>query len=166
MSSKTKIVVLRLKELIYTGIFAALGILLVVLLLLMFRSDKDKEAPSQAPETGTVSTQEEITDDTTGVTSQTTYIPGIYSTALALGSYTVNVEVTVDENNINSVRLVNLEEAVTTMYPLLEPAVESLETQICSSQSLEEISYTADNKYTMLVLLQAVRTTLEKAAAQ
>ena len=37
MSSKTKIVVLHLKELIYTGIFVILGILFVILLFIMFR---------------------------------------------------------------------------------------------------------------------------------
>ena len=36
MSSKTKIVVLHLKELIYTGIFAVLGILFIILLIIMF----------------------------------------------------------------------------------------------------------------------------------
>ena len=36
MSAKTKIVVLHMKELIYTAIFVGLGILLVVLLLFMF----------------------------------------------------------------------------------------------------------------------------------
>ena len=42
MSSKTKIVVLRMKELIYTGIFVALGILLILLLVYMF-------APKRTP---------------------------------------------------------------------------------------------------------------------
>ena len=36
MSSKTKIVVLRSKEIIYTGLFILLGILFVILLLIMF----------------------------------------------------------------------------------------------------------------------------------
>ena len=36
MSSKTRIVVFHMKEIIYTAIFAALGILLVLLLLFMF----------------------------------------------------------------------------------------------------------------------------------
>jgi len=42
MSSKTKIVVLHLKELIYTGIFAVLGILFIILLIIMF-VPKNKE---------------------------------------------------------------------------------------------------------------------------
>ena len=37
MSSKTKIVVLRMKEIIYTAIFVGLGILLITLFLIMFR---------------------------------------------------------------------------------------------------------------------------------
>ena len=40
MSSKTKIVVLRMKEIIYTGIFLLLGILLISLFLFMFRRGK------------------------------------------------------------------------------------------------------------------------------
>ena len=35
MSANTKIVVLRRKELLYTGIFAALGVLFVILLLML-----------------------------------------------------------------------------------------------------------------------------------
>lgn len=41
MSSKTKIVVLRMKEIIYTAIFIGLGILLITLFLIMFHPKKD-----------------------------------------------------------------------------------------------------------------------------
>ena len=47
MSSKTKIVVLKARELIYTGIFILLGILLILLLIFMFvpshKSKKTKD---------------------------------------------------------------------------------------------------------------------------
>lgn len=36
MSSKTRIVVLHMKEVIYTAIFLVLGLLMIVLLLIMF----------------------------------------------------------------------------------------------------------------------------------
>ena len=70
MSAKTKIVVLHMKELIYTGIFAALGVLLIILLILMFLPGKDRK-DSPAP-------------DTEPETAQTAslYIPGIYTTEL------------------------------------------------------------------------------------
>ena len=44
MSSKTKIIVLHLKELLYTGIFLLLAILFIVLLAIMFLPEHKKEA--------------------------------------------------------------------------------------------------------------------------
>ena len=51
MSAKTKIVVLHMKELIYTGIFAALGILFIVLLVIMFLPNKENTDGSTSQET-------------------------------------------------------------------------------------------------------------------
>ena len=48
MSSKTKIVVLRMKEIIYTAIFIGLGILLILLLLVMFRPKKESSEIGRA----------------------------------------------------------------------------------------------------------------------
>ena len=48
MSSKTKIVVLHMKEIIYTVIFAALAILLILLLVFMFLPNK-KDASNSEP---------------------------------------------------------------------------------------------------------------------
>ena len=50
MSSKTKIVVLRMKEIIYTAIFLILGILLISLFLFMFRPER--KTPPPRPEYG------------------------------------------------------------------------------------------------------------------
>ena len=44
MSSKTKIVVLHMKEVIYTGIFLLLLVILGVVMFLMFGSGKSKTA--------------------------------------------------------------------------------------------------------------------------
>lgn len=49
MSSKTKIVVLHLKELIYTGIFVVLGILFLLLLIIMFLPGKRQHRKNPAP---------------------------------------------------------------------------------------------------------------------
>ena len=126
MSSKTKIVVLHVKELIYTGIFVVLGILFLVLLIVMFLPDKKENQETMAP----------------GVTEETVkYVPGVYTTSLILNGNVVEIEVTVDEYNINSVRLKNLDDAVTTMYPLLEPAFDNLATQIVENQSLSNLTF-------------------------
>ena len=146
MSSKTKIVVLHLKELIYTGIFALLGILFIILLIIMF-------VPKDKKENNAVETPAD------------SYVPGIYTTSLILNDSAVDVEVTVDENNINDIRTVNLDEAVATMFPLIEPSFDSLANQILQNQSLDGITYSDENKYTSMVLLNAIKTSLEKAAA-
>lgn len=143
MSAKTKIIVLRMKELIYTGIFIALGLLLIILLIVVFSPKKREEAAS--------------------ATKEPSYVPGIYTTSLMLNDRTVDIAVTVDENNINDIRMVNLDEAVTTMFPLLEPAFDDLANQIVRNQSVSDISYSDDNKYTSLVLLDAIKTSLGRA---
>ncbi len=147
MSSKTKIVVLHVKELIYTGIFALLGILFIVLLIIMFLPKEEKKE--------TMST---VTQTTTN-----SYVPGVYTTSLILNDNVVEIEVTVDEKNINSIRLINLDEAVATMYPLIQPSFEDLANQIITNQSLENISYPDDSKYTSMILLDAITTSLNKA---
>lgn len=154
MSSKTKIVVLHLKELIYTGIFVVLGILFIVLLIIMFLpNDKTESDTSAPPETDAAGTG----------AVETSYIPGVYTTSLVLSDHTIDVEVVVDSDYISSIRMVNLDEAITTMYPLIQPSFEAVTTQIYEKQSLEGITYSDENKYTSLVLLDAIRVSLDKA---
>ena len=141
MSSKTKIVVLRMKEIIYTAIFIGFGILLVMLLFIMFHPKKENSSDSA---------------------STASYIPGVYS-SLTLGSQEINVEVTVDQDQIRSVSMVPLSDSVETMFPLVQPSLEHLTGQICSSQSLENLSYPEETRYTSQVLIRAIESALEKA---
>ncbi len=140
MSSKTKIVVLHMKELIYTVVFVVLGILLVLLLVFMFLPDKNDE------------TKETMK-----------YVAGVYTSSIAFNDNTVDVEVVVDENHINSISLVNLDDTVATMYPLMEPALKNLTDQIYETQSTDNITYEDDNQYTSMVLLNAINDALAKA---
>lgn len=141
MSAKTKIVVLHMKELIYTLIFAGLGILLVVLLLFMFlpRGEKEESVPTM------------------------NYVAGVYSSSVMLDGKTVDVQVIVDESRIQSISMVNLDETVTTMYPLIEPALSNIAEQVVEKQSTEGITYQSDNQYTSVVLLNAIENALAKA---
>lgn len=146
MSSKTKIVVLHLKEVIYTGIFAALAILLIIVLVIMFAPGKEKN-----------------TQETTVDSPASMYVPGVYTTTLNIGDSNLDIAVTVDDTRINSVELINLSEAVTTMYPLIQPSFDDIASQIMEKQSLEQITYPDESHYTSLVLLDAIRSSLERA---
>lgn len=144
MSSKTKIVVLHMKEIIYTAIFAALGILLIILLVFMFRPDGKKQPADTHAEKQ--------------------YTPGIYTSTLTLNNTNLEVEVSVDESRINSIRFSNLDESVTTMFPLIQPAIEDIAEQIYKTQSLENITLSEKSPYTSQVILDAIAETVQKAA--
>lgn len=181
MSAKTKIVVIHVKELIYTGIFVVLGILFLVLLLIMFLPKNDKpeeEGPAGIPEETqtlpetetepefeTTSRTDSVSANDAAQNTEISYIPGVYTTSLVLNEQAVDIEVIVDKNAITSIRMVNLDDAIATMYPLVQPSLESLAAQIYETQSLDNLSYPMESKYTSLILLDAVETALEKAIA-
>lgn len=157
MSSKTKIVVLHLKELIYTGIFVILGILFIILLFIMFRSDKDA-APNEQQTTPETETGTESPDgDQTPI-----YQPGAYRSALYLEDETVEINLTVDETQIVSLTMTPLSDKISTLYPLLEPSFNTLSEQICENQSLENVTYAEEATYTSELLLEVIGDTLAK----
>jgi uncharacterized protein with FMN-binding domain len=142
--AKTKIVVIQMKELIYTAIFAGLGILLIVLLIVMFFPfDKDSEESSE--------------------TASAAYQPGVYHSEIALGDTTLNLEVVVDSDQIKSVSFVNLDDAVTTMYPLVKPSLETIEKELVGGTNIDDIPLSEKSKYTESLLLEGIRTALAEA---
>ncbi len=68
-----------------------------------------------------------------------------------------------DSSRIKAIRLVNLSESTTAMFPLMEPTLDDLASQIYTTQSLDDISYSEENKYTSLILINAISTALKKA---
>lgn len=140
MSSKTRIVVLHMKEIIYTAIFAVLAIILITLLACMF-FPRNNAVTSDEPK----------------------YNPGVYTSEVTLNNTALEVEVTVDESHINSIRFSNLDETVTTMYPLIQPTIEDIAEQVYDKQSLEDIEYSQENPYTSQIIIGAIDDALEKA---
>lgn len=244
MSSNTKIVVLRSKELVYALVLLVVSVLIIMVAVSLFLPAKDsaspaptqnteepaEQVPSQtpsqtAPQTtpagksqngssnstqsqtpgatsngtqnetsgttpnGTSSgTQNRTSGDTSnGTQSQTSdssqnsapnstsststssaqnrYVPGIYSSTLLLGNTNVELQIAVDKNHINSITLTNLDESITTLYPLMSPTLSELATVILSEQSIDNISYGSENRYTSMLLMQAITEALDKAAA-
>ena len=144
MKSKTHIVVVRMKEIIYTAVFLVFAVILILLLVFMFGSRKnDSDLPA--------------------VNTSSTSIPGVYTSSLVLNNNTVDVAVTVDGDHINGVSLVNLEESVATMYPLLETCMEDISTQLAGNVPLSEITYDASSQYTYQLLTQSIEKALNKA---
>lgn len=224
MSSNTKIVVLRSKELVYALVLLVVSVLIIMVAVSLFLPAKDSaspapaqnaeetpdQMPSQTPsqtvpettpsgkpqngtsnstqtgnvggtETGTQNkTPGETPNSSTGETgtgtrnqtsgtgtssAQNLYVPGIYSSTLLLGNANVELQVAVDKNHINSITLTNLDESITTLYPLMSPTLSELASVILSEQSIDNISYGTENRYTSMLLMQAITEALDKAAA-
>lgn len=142
MSSKTKIVVFKAKELIYTGIFILLGILLILLLIFMFAPSKE-------------STEESA--ETSG------YIEGVYSSPLTLGDNELELQVTVKNGKPQSVALKHLDKTIKTMYPLVEPSLKEINKQLPKVESIDDIEFDDQSQYTNTILKQAIKNALKKA---
>ena len=80
-------------------------------------------------------------EENTGV-----YEPGVYTSCVTLNSITVD----------------NVSNTITTMYPLVEPAFNDIANQIVTNQSLENIKFDDNSKYTYTILYNAIQDTIEK----
>ncbi len=224
MSSNTKIVVLRSKELVYALVLLVVSVLIIMVAVSLFLPAKDSASPAPAqnaeetpdqmpsqtpsqtvpettpsgkPQSGTSNSTQtgnvggtetdtqnktpgETPNSSTGGTgtgtqnstssagtssAQNLYVPGIYSSTLLLGNANVELQVAVDKNHINSITLTNLDESITTLYPLMSPTLSELASVILSEQSIDNISYGTENRYTSMLLMQAITEALDKAAA-
>lgn len=147
MSAKTKIIVLHVKELVAAGILAALGLFLILLLVILFLPGKsEKESPvgqsDAAPK----------------------YRPGIYTAQLRLGDQSIEVETILEADRITSIRLINLDEAITTAYPLLMPTMDTICRQVCENQSTENVKTESSARYTSMALLSAIQSCIDKGS--
>ena len=144
MSAKTKIVVLHMREVIYTAIFVALGIFLVLLFIYMFLPDdaSDKQILSE---------------------STPTFLAGVYTASIDTGNQAMQIEVIVDRDHINSIRLVNLDETADVSNPLMEETLNNLSSQILSKQSLAGVTCSDTNRYTAQTLYDAISRAIKKA---
>ena len=142
MSAKTKIVVLRMKNLILTGVLIGIAILILFMIISVMVSGKKSTVETMAP---------------------SLYVPGVYSSSVLLNGSSFDVQVTVDDNYITAVNLVNLDETIETMYPLIPSSMNELSTQIIDNQSIDNITFSQGNQYTSTVLLSAIKDALAKA---
>ena len=150
--SKTKIVVFKLKELLLTAALVVFGILILLLIIAMISMDTES-----TPGVGGTASVGDSTE------TSALYYPGVYTSTLELNDTTIHLELVCDSDHINSVRLLNLDEAVETMYPLLNPALEDLELQLSKNVPVDELEFTEGSTYTQTLLVEAIEKTLAKA---
>ena len=155
MSGSTRIVVIPLKKLIImVCVIAALIILAAIFIFGGSSSDADKSTGVN------ISTS---TDTVKKNTSCPTYSPGVYTSSILLNGTPIDIQVTVDSDNINNIEMVNLSESVQTMYPMLNSSFDEIKTAVINNGSTDNITYNAGSKYTATMLLSAIDSALAKA---
>lgn len=181
MSPNPQILVFRMREVIYTLLLIFFSVVLILCLFLMFsgrtapeRQDtsslstdstaQDSSLPSsQSQNITSGQTVSDLPASSASVTNENSFTPGIYTVPLHLTNAALEVEVTVDADHINSIRLLNLSKSTEDLYPLMSDSLDHVATQILQSQSLEGITSPQENRYTSQMLLNAVSDALELA---
>lgn len=156
--SSTKLIVLKSKELIYTAILLALIIVFVIIIINMFKG-KDNEKKDDVKKSVAVSAKDTLSSGEYDIR----YTPGTYSSPLVLGDNTLSVMVTVDESYITDISLKQMDETVTTMYPLLESSLEDINTQLHYISSVDDITPSGDNTYTTMLIIDSIKNALKDA---
>lgn len=134
--SGTKFVVVKLKELIKTVVFAVLGVIILVGLIWFFLSLGDKDSA--------------------------TYRDGVYHTQVALGEESAMVSVTIEDGMIEDIALSEMSETAMVFYPLMQSAAEEVCKEVVKNQSLT-IQVSRQNAYSAQTILEAVAQGLEEA---
>lgn len=142
MSSQTKIIVLKQKNLLYGALIAAAVIILI--LVILFALPKDTNSPAS-----------------NGDFSQ--YTAGVYSSTVVLNGNPVEIKVTIDENLIHHIDASNISDSVETMFPLFHSSLDEIAGQVIANNSTQNVTYSSENKYTSIVLLEAIDSAIAKS---
>lgn len=142
MSSQTKIIVLKQKNLIYGAFIAIVCIILILALIFMLPGQKDTSMPEN---------------------NVAQYTAGVYSSSVVLNGNPVEIKVTIDDNLIHHITAVNVSDSVETMFPLFDSCLDEIVTQVIENNSTQNVTYSSENKYTSIILIEAIDNAIAKA---
>ena len=127
----TRFVVVKMRELLKTALFAVLGVIIVVGLITFFLRMGDGESAGL-------------------------YRDGTYEAELPLGQGTASVSVEIKDGRIADVTVTDDAETVSVMYPMVEDAAEEVAQQVVQNQSVENITVADTHTYSAQAVLDAV----------
>ena len=145
--AKSRFVVLRMKDIIRTGIFVVIGIILLVALIWAIMPRGSGSGSTDVMQ------------------SFGSFVPGEYTAYIILHNRPVSVTVTVDEDNILAIALSEMAEAIEVFYPLMRPTMTEISQSVISTQSTA-FEPSIENMHTSRVLLDAIELALYQAQAR
>lgn len=143
--SSAKIVVFSLKEIIRVILFVICGIFILVLLTFLFMPHSEETSTTEGSyQTGVM------------------YKDGQYVSEIDIDKGQSFVQVSINDNNITDVQIVDQDDMATSFYPLLNPVCQEMNTNLLTENSIQiETDY--NNQFTTYVLTNAINEALETA---
>lgn len=132
---KTKFMVIKLKELIKTAVFAIIGAAIIIALIIML-----------VPHS-----------------SSAQYKSGTYTTNISIGEESAAVSLTFSENEITDVSFIPTTDTLSVFYPLMQTTGEEICAQILNEQSTDNISTASDSTYAAELIIGAADSCIERA---
>lgn len=133
---KTKFMVIRLKELIKTVLFAVIGAIIIIMLIVIL-------VPKSA---------------------DAKYKSGTYTTNITMGDETAAVCLTFDEKKITDATFIPTSDTLAVFYPLAQTTADDICTQIVENQSTADITPSSDYAVTGELILAAADNCIERAS--
>ena len=134
--SKTKFMVIKLKELIKTALFAIIGAAIIIALIIIL-----------VPES-----------------ADAKYKSGTYTTNISLGDETAAVSLTFSEDKITDVTFIPTTSTLTVFYPLAQTTADYICSQIMDLQTTEGINTVSDSSVASQIIINAADSCIERAS--
>ena len=139
---KSRFVVLQMKDIVRTGIFVIIGLVLLIVLIwaIMPRGSGSDMGFRN-------------------------FIPGTYTSYIIIHNRPIGVSVTVDDSKIIDISLSEMAESQEVFYPLIRPTMATLSQEVISRQTTD-IETPIEAAITSRILLDAINNALMQASAE
>ena len=137
---KSRFVVLQMKDIIRMGIFIAIGIILLVVLIWAIMPGRSAG----------------------GDVAVGNFVPGTYTSYIIIHNQPIVVSVTVDEDSILDITLSEMAESQEVFYPLIRPTMATLSRRVIDAQSTN-VEAPLEAAITSRILLDAINNALLQA---
>ena len=138
---RSRFLVLQMKDIIRTGIFILIGIILLIALIWAIMPR------------GTTSGESAFTGS---------FVPGTYTAYIVIHNRPIGVSVTVDEEKIVDITLSDMAASQEVFYPLIRPTMAALSQKVLYAQSTD-VEAPMDTAVTSRILLDAINAALTQA---
>ena len=133
--SKTRFMVIRLKELIKTAVFAVIGAAIIIALIITLVPDSSNDK----------------------------YKSGTYTTNIVIGDETASVSLTFDKKSITDVTFIPTSGTLAVFYPSAQTTADEICAKILSEQSTDNISTSSGSLTVSELIISAADACIERA---